>query len=247
VVLALLGSRLQSPADGVRWVLFSGNDVKVQGTAEDEAEARKARASFSGDLLWFRLNRKTYVTQDPQTMERLRMSSNAADASTQARELREAERALLSNQQRAFTNLQLNLAQIEGTLNRALNDTNRVELEKTYADLLRQFAVNRAESERAKAVMEQQLVELEKVLMQLSNDARANKDNPGANIELQRQFNATLSQNMAAKAMMERQLAELEKILRQLRNDSRLNKDNQAPGADILRDAIESGKAKEAP
>jgi hypothetical protein len=50
--------------EAVHWVLFKGNDVLVRGNSADEEEAQRARRSFSGDLLWFKLDGKAYVTQD---------------------------------------------------------------------------------------------------------------------------------------------------------------------------------------
>jgi beta-lactamase regulating signal transducer with metallopeptidase domain len=196
--LALLGSRLQAvrPAEDVRWVLFSGNDVKVQGTDADEAEARKARAPFNGDLLWFRLNGKTYITQDAQTIESFRTSTRPSDAGALMREFVKAEQqAMLSNQQRALTKLK----QAEANLDRVLNEVNRAEPGKSRSELQAQLNVALAENASAKAATERQLVDLETALMKLSTDY------------------------------------------------ARVNKDTQTPGADILRDAIQSGKARETP
>lgn len=64
-------------AEGARWVLFKGNDVIVHANSDDEAEARRAIRSFSGDLLWFKLDGKAYVSQDRETMNRVDAASSS--------------------------------------------------------------------------------------------------------------------------------------------------------------------------
>ncbi len=64
-------------AEGARWVLFKGNDVIVRANSDDEDEARRARRSFSGDLLWFKLDGKAYVSQDRETMNRVEAASSS--------------------------------------------------------------------------------------------------------------------------------------------------------------------------
>src|SRR5688572_10714280 len=53
-LLQMLGALTAS--DSAHWVLFRGNDVISRGSASDEEQARKARGSLSGDLLWFQLD-----------------------------------------------------------------------------------------------------------------------------------------------------------------------------------------------
>ena len=67
-------------AEGARWVLFKGNDVIVRANSDDEDEARRARRSFSGDLLWFKLDGKAYVSQDRETMNRVEAASSSTVA-----------------------------------------------------------------------------------------------------------------------------------------------------------------------
>ena len=64
-------------AEGARWVFFKGNDVIVRANSDDEDEARRARRSFSGDLLWFKLDGKAYVSQDRETMNRVEVASSS--------------------------------------------------------------------------------------------------------------------------------------------------------------------------
>ena len=58
-------------------MLFRGNDVIVRANSDDEDEARRARRSFSGDLLWFKLDGKAYVSQDRETMNRVEVASSS--------------------------------------------------------------------------------------------------------------------------------------------------------------------------
>jgi chromosome segregation ATPase len=58
--------------DSVPWALFRGNREMLSGSDEDQAEARAARAAAGGgDLLWFRLDGKAYVSTDAETMARI--------------------------------------------------------------------------------------------------------------------------------------------------------------------------------
>ena len=53
------------------WVLFRGGSIVARATAAEEEQARKARVSFTGDVLWFQMDGKTFVTQDKEVMDRL--------------------------------------------------------------------------------------------------------------------------------------------------------------------------------
>jgi len=51
------------------WVLFRGDSVITRGSAADEDRAKKARGTLTGDLLWFQLDGKGYITQDQHLMD----------------------------------------------------------------------------------------------------------------------------------------------------------------------------------
>jgi len=53
------------------WVLFRAGSIIARATAAEEEQARKARVSFTGDVLWFQMDGKTFVTQDKEVMDRL--------------------------------------------------------------------------------------------------------------------------------------------------------------------------------
>jgi len=58
------------------WVLFRGDSVITRGTAADEERAKKARGTLAGDLLWFQLDGKTYITQDQHLMDAIQGESS---------------------------------------------------------------------------------------------------------------------------------------------------------------------------
>jgi beta-lactamase regulating signal transducer with metallopeptidase domain len=72
------------------WVLFRGGSIIARATAAEEEQARKARVSFTGDVLWFQMDGKTFITQDKDVMDRL-----AAAATEQVQQIRLLERQLI--------------------------------------------------------------------------------------------------------------------------------------------------------
>ena len=58
-----------------RWVLLRGGLVIMRGGLADEAAAKAVQGTMPGDLLWFELGGKTYVTQDKETLDRLQALS----------------------------------------------------------------------------------------------------------------------------------------------------------------------------
>jgi hypothetical protein len=119
-----VGRLLQAvSAESSHWVLFSATDVILHGDATDEADARKARQSLNGDLLWFRFEGKAYVTQDKELLDRIRASN---------RSQLELARSVRSEQEKIFAeNIEIRkkLAEVEKVLS-DLDRTNRsLELE----------------------------------------------------------------------------------------------------------------------
>jgi beta-lactamase regulating signal transducer with metallopeptidase domain len=71
---ATLSAALQGIGQGadIPWVLFRGDRVVARGSAADQTEAHAARQSAGGgDLLWFRLDGKTYTSTDKGTLDRI--------------------------------------------------------------------------------------------------------------------------------------------------------------------------------
>ena len=58
------------------WVLFRGDSVITRATAADEERAKKARGTLAGDLLWFQLDGKGYITQDQHLMDAIQGESS---------------------------------------------------------------------------------------------------------------------------------------------------------------------------
>jgi hypothetical protein len=50
---------------------LSRGSIIARATAAEEEQARKARVSFTGDVLWFQMDGKTFITQDKDVMDRL--------------------------------------------------------------------------------------------------------------------------------------------------------------------------------
>jgi DNA repair exonuclease SbcCD ATPase subunit len=116
-------------------VLFRGNTVIARGSAADEEQAKKARVPFTGDLLWFQLDGKTYVTQDKDVLDRIQASGTGTDSrfTAAAEDLAQAQRRLaeaelrrklaeaqsqsqLADQNRALQELQSSLERINRNL-----------------------------------------------------------------------------------------------------------------------------------
>ena len=82
------------------WVLFRGERIAaVNGSSADEAEAKVARQKTpGGDLLWFRLEGRAYVTQDPAILSRI---GKTVELPQSERELAAYLEALATRQQQA--------------------------------------------------------------------------------------------------------------------------------------------------
>jgi hypothetical protein len=110
-------------SEGDRWVFFKGNDVIVHANSDDEGEARRARRSFSGDLLWFKLDGKTYVTQDRETMNRVEAAGSSGvllEATVKqvaiSQRLEDGQEEIVMAQRRVLRDVQFSLQELEERL-----------------------------------------------------------------------------------------------------------------------------------
>ena len=110
-------------ADGARWVFFKGNDVIVHANSDDEGEARRARRSFSGDLLWFKLDGKAYVSQDRETMNRVEAAGSSGvllEATVKqlaiSQRLEDGQEEMVMAQRRVLRDVQFSLQELEERL-----------------------------------------------------------------------------------------------------------------------------------
>jgi hypothetical protein len=112
----------RSPFQESHWVLFRGGTVIARASAAEEEQARKARGNLSGDLLWFQLDGKTFITQDKDVLDRL----EAAGSSAREREIALASRQLnqLAEQRKTLAQQQQALAQ-QRLIQASLDQVNR--------------------------------------------------------------------------------------------------------------------------
>jgi hypothetical protein len=165
-----LSALLQAAAGGEsHWVLFIGSDVILHGDASDEADAKKARQSLSGDLVWFRFEGKTFVSQDKDVLDRIR----GVQTDPTGRDLaREQERVLLDTlnamQKVADANRSQDLEAVMRKLTelRKLND-NGIGPEQ-LTDLSQRIERARVDSLNAQRDQERRMLELERVVQELN-------------------------------------------------------------------------------
>ena len=113
--------------DDDSWVLFRGGTVMMSGSSGDEAEARITRRSIGGDLLWMRVDGRTYVVTDKATLDRI------AALYAPMEKLGEQQREL-GQQQRALGDEQRKLGQQQRQVRVPLPDL-QADLERIKADL----------------------------------------------------------------------------------------------------------------
>jgi chromosome segregation ATPase len=122
-------------------------------TAEEVEAARRARQSFTGNLLWFQVDGKAYVTQDPETINQVLASAGSSDSL--------ASPGLNLNRAQ-FEQVEAQLNELKDRLNRvsrAPEDTQSIEQARRQLDSLR------AENVRLQAMLqrlEAQLLAVEK-------------------------------------------------------------------------------------
>lgn len=189
----------------VTWVLFRGDGVTSSGSSANETEARAARQSAGGgDVLWFRVEGKSYVTQDKAILDRV------AEAGAPARAIADAQIAIQEQMQATVAMRQKN-----DRLQAGLQSELQANLEALKAQMPNVTA-SRDQLDSVRA-------ELEKMRRNL--DEMTNR--------LREQERAAFLENMRAQREMELQLRQAE-AARQIAP--------QIP--DLLRDAVNSGKAR---
>jgi hypothetical protein len=164
-VLSLL-SVLQGfslPQDA-HWVLFRGNSITTRGGAADEEQAKKARATLTGDLLWFQLDGKTFVTQDKDVMDRIQALVTGMDSRLAAltQGVAQLERQLAESRalQAREHELQANLELIDRNLPNsppATANPQQKELEATRFQMMSRLQVLNAEMQALAARREVEL------------------------------------------------------------------------------------------
>jgi beta-lactamase regulating signal transducer with metallopeptidase domain len=108
-------------ANRVPWVLFRGDGMHARDTTAAEVEAaRRARQSFTGNLLWFQLDGKAFVTQDPETINQVLASagSREAEAKLSGALAQLAVSQAMLDRNRALRGAQQNLQELNDRLNR---------------------------------------------------------------------------------------------------------------------------------
>jgi len=183
-------------SEDARWVLFVGANVTVRGNASDEDAARRAKQSISGDMLWFTVDGKAYVTQDKEILGRMRampdvlagmLEEMARKTMLQERSTQAAHQAQLSEQNRAVDELARQLRELEvqarpqqpsldvaREIERALQK--QIEsLKSATAQMQARSDAMQAELRRAERQLREQSLELEKL-----NRERESSGLPGA-------------------------------------------------------------------
>lgn len=87
-------------------MLFTGNAVITRGNAADEEQAKKARGTLAGDLLWFQVDGKAFITQDKDVMDRLQVADSG---------IPQAELVILQLQRQTDQRLALVQAQVQAS------------------------------------------------------------------------------------------------------------------------------------
>ena len=138
--------------ESVHWVLFKGNDVLVRGNSADEEEAQRARRSFSGDLLWFKLDGKAYVTQDLEVLTRAQTTAPSVPVDVLSERLKQLATA---EQTKAMMNSRLTeldaVVQQMNKLAQSIQATDPANLEDAHARL----NIMEAQSRRLQAELAQ--------------------------------------------------------------------------------------------
>jgi len=151
-LLSLL--QLVSQSQESHWVLFRGNSILVRGSSADEEQAKKARATVTGDLLWFQLDGNAFITQDKEVMDRIQGAGAGTPEVKLEIELRrqleqlEAEQRRVTDQRRDIQELQISLEE----LNRSLADI-PVGVSALHPDRLRLQAIRLRELNAQMEVM----------------------------------------------------------------------------------------------
>jgi hypothetical protein len=200
----------------------------VNGSPEDEKEARAARQGVSGDVLWFRQNGKTYLTQERAILDRMSLPNKPLEALPQSeRELAAYLDALAQHQR--------------------LEDLQKLGLvsQSTAAEAYRALA----QRSRAEAVA--QIQEAAKTLAQTRAQNRASEQNLTG---LKAEIAALESQLMRLKVQLERMRTtetemirrqlELNALQREVERNAELEKRKASDVLELLREAVEAGKAK---
>jgi beta-lactamase regulating signal transducer with metallopeptidase domain len=202
------------------WVLFRGNDVIVRGSAADEEQARRARASYTGDLLWFQLDGRAYTTQDRETLDQIQ--ALAATTSTERAAIDRTRNELL---RQTFEELFSVSATSTANMPRALVDLRARMAELQAATARLQAAM--AQREAAAANLPQGLV-----------DPRSQAELEVATARL----HAAMAQRESEIQKMQAEVA-LQEKLRRLESDAlQLQR-----VLDTLRGAVGTGKAQPTP
>jgi chromosome segregation ATPase len=127
-----------SPSQESHWVLFREGTVIVRGSAADEEQAKKARAGLTGDLLWFQVDGKTYITQDKDVMNRIQSALVGTPQATQGIAQLQSQLEQLgvrrNDQGRAIRELQSSLEQITRSLP---NNPQEVEVQQKDLEAIR--------------------------------------------------------------------------------------------------------------
>jgi chlorite dismutase len=201
-------------------VLFRGNDVIVRGSAADEEQARRARASYTGDLLWFQLDGRAYTTQDRETLDQIQ--ALAATTSTERAAIDRTRNELL---RQTFEELFSVSATSTANMPRALVDLRARMAELQAATARLQAAM--AQREAAAANLPQGLV-----------DPRSQAELEVATARL----HAAMAQRESEIQKMQAEVA-LQEKLRRLESDAlQLQR-----VLDTLRGAVGTGKAQPTP
>jgi Zn-dependent protease with chaperone function len=168
------------------WVLFRGNTLIARAGAAEEEQAKRARASVTGDVLWFQLDGKTFITQDKDVIDQIEaagtetlrrqqieLNGNLLMARLQvAQAARQATQFLVErqtlDQRRAIQELQSSFEQASRSLRNTAGADAAAQQQKDLEKLGVQMSKLQAEISRMEAVTAQREAEFRAAESQLA-------------------------------------------------------------------------------
>ena len=164
-------------------MLFRGNSILVRGSSADEEQAKKARTTLTGDLLWFQLDGKAFITQDKDVMDRIEalgpgtplIVGNIAQSQRQMDQLNAQEHAL-----------QARIEEVNRNLRNSQRDGLNAQPQTDLEEIRRQVANLRVVSAQMEALAARREAELRAMESQLELARRNAEQGAVRNVEILR-------------------------------------------------------------
>jgi beta-lactamase regulating signal transducer with metallopeptidase domain len=125
--------------DDNAWVMFRGGEVMMNGSPADEAEARIARRAVGSDIVWMRLDGRTYVIRDKAILDRIGvLYQPMEELGREQRTLGEKQRALGEEQRKLGEQMRLvkvNVPDLEAEIDRIRADLKALQSGATQSEL----------------------------------------------------------------------------------------------------------------